>query len=109
DLQQFQVKNQDTAGVLESMYSSTADPQLMAQGKGTFDAVKMIESINRRPYTPTSGSQYNGEFGRSLQQIARIIKADVGLEAAFADINGWDHHSNENQQLPNLLQQFGNS
>jgi uncharacterized protein (DUF1501 family) len=109
DLQQFQVRNKDSAGVLESMYASTADPQLMSQGKGTFEALRMIESINRRQYTPTPGSQYVGEFGRSLQQIAKLIKSDVGLEAAFADINGWDHHSNENPQLATLLQQFGAS
>jgi uncharacterized protein (DUF1501 family) len=44
-----------------------------------------------------------------LQQVARLIKADVGVEAAFADIGGWDHHSNEAPQLANLLQQFGTS
>jgi uncharacterized protein (DUF1501 family) len=109
DLQQFQMRNQDTAAVLEAMYASSADPQLMAQGKGTFEALKMIESIGRRQYTPANGAQYIGEFGRNLQQIARLVKADIGLEAAFADINGWDHHSNENPQLANLLQQFGNS
>jgi uncharacterized protein (DUF1501 family) len=109
DLQQFQMRNQETATVLESMYASSSDPQLMAQGKGTFEALKMIESIGRRPYTPANGAQYSGEFGRNLQQIARLIKADIGLEAAFADINGWDHHSNENPQLANLLQQFGSS
>ena len=31
------------------------------------------------------------------------------MEAAFADIGGWDHHSNEAPQLANLLQQFGAS
>lgn len=109
DLQQFQARNQEVASVLESMYSSTADVQLGAQGKGTFDAIKMIESINRSPYTPANGAQYQGEFGNALRQIARLIKADAGLEAAFAEIGGWDHHSNENNQLPQLLLQFGNS
>ncbi len=28
---------------------------------------------------------------------------------AFADIGGWDHHSNENGQLTNQLRQFGSS
>jgi uncharacterized protein (DUF1501 family) len=69
----------------------------------------MIDSINRRPYTPANGAQYFGEFGRNLQQIARLIKADVGVEAAFADIGGWDHHTNENVQLNNLLREFGTS
>ena len=109
DLQQFQARNQDVASILESMYASAADTQLSAQGKGTFDAIKMIESINRTPYTPANGAQYQGEFGNALRQIARLIKADVGLEAAFAEIGGWDHHANENGQLPGLLQQFGNS
>lgn len=109
DLQQFQMRNPDAAGILESMYAATADAQLMAQGKETFEAVKMIESINRRPYAPVPGAQYFGEFGRSLQQIARLIKADVGVEAAFADIGGWDHHNNEVPQLTNLLREFGTS
>src|SRR5206468_3521519 len=109
DLQQFQVRNQDAAGILESMYAATADSQLKAQGKGTFEALKMIESMNRTPYTPANGAQYAGEFGNALRQIARLIKVDVGVEAAFAEIGGWDHHSNEPGQLTPLLQQFGNS
>jgi len=109
DLQQFQARNQEVASILESMYASTADAQLAAQGKGTFEAIKMIESINRTPYNPANGAQYQGEFGNALRQIARLIKADAGLEAAFAEIGGWDHHSNENAQLPQLLTQFGNS
>src|SRR6267154_3498797 len=81
----------------------------MTSGKVAFDAVKMIETISRTPYTPENGAQYQGEFGRSLQQIARLIKADVGVEVAFADLGGWDHHSNEAPQLTSLLQQFGAS
>jgi uncharacterized protein (DUF1501 family) len=109
NLEQFQVRNQGAGSILERMYATTADAKLMASGKQTFDAVKMIEAIARTPYVPASGAQYQGELGRSLQQIARLIKADVGVEAAFADIGGWDHHSNEAPQLTNLLQQFGNS
>jgi uncharacterized protein (DUF1501 family) len=91
------------------MYTSTTDKQLMTQGKGTFEAMKLIESINRTPYTPTNGAVYVGEFGNALRQIARLIKAEAGLEAAFAEIGGWDHHANENGQLPGLLNQYGNS
>ena len=109
DLQQFQARNQDVASVLQMMYSTSSDAQLSAQGKGTFEALRMIETINRTPYTPATGVQYVGEFGNSLRQIARLIKSDIGLEAAFADIGGWDHHSNEAGQLAPLLQQFGTS
>jgi uncharacterized protein (DUF1501 family) len=109
NLEQFQIRNSAAAGILESMYATTSDANLMASGKETFEAVRMIESINRGPYTPANGAQYLGEFGRGLQQIARLIKADVGVEAAFAEIGSWDHHSNEPGQLTPLLQQFGNS
>ncbi len=33
----------------------------------------------------------------------------MGVEAAFAEIGGWDHHQNENGQLPNLLRQFASA
>ncbi|PYS30555.1 MAG: hypothetical protein DMG11_04690 [Acidobacteria bacterium] len=109
NLQQFETRNKDVASILESMYATTADPRLMASGKETFDAAKMIESINRNPYTPANGAQYAGGFGNALQQVARLIKADVGVEAAFAEIGGWDHHVNESPQLTNLLREFGAS
>ncbi len=50
-----------------------------------------------------------------MRQIAQLIKADVGVEVAFADIGGWDHHVNEVGakasvgQLPNVLREFGDS
>jgi uncharacterized protein (DUF1501 family) len=109
DGQQFQMGNQDTASVLESMYAGTSDERLGRTGNDAFAAMKMIRSINQRPYDPASAAQYNqgGELGRSLQQVARLIKADVGIEAAFAEVSGWDHHGNEPNQLSNLLRQFG--
>jgi uncharacterized protein (DUF1501 family) len=109
DLQQFRVRNEGATSIIESMYANAADAQLVAQGKRTFDALKTIESINKAPYTPANSAQYFGEFGAGLRQIARLIKANVGVEAAFAEIGGWDHHSNENGQLTPLLQQYGNS
>src|SRR6185503_9232459 len=108
-LPRFQVADKTTAGLLENLYSTSLDAQLKAQGQATFDAVKLIESIRTRPYTPSGGAQYVGDFGQRLQQIARLIKADVGVEVAFADIGGWDHHSNETGQLTNQLRQFGAS
>jgi uncharacterized protein (DUF1501 family) len=109
NLQQFETRNKEMAAILETMYASTPDARLMASGKETFEAVKMIESINRNPYAPANGAQYQGGFGNALQQVARLIKADAGVEAAFADIGGWDHHINEAPQLTNLLREFGAS
>jgi uncharacterized protein (DUF1501 family) len=107
NLQQFESRNKEVASILETMYASTPDPRLMASGKETFEAVKMIESINKNPYTPANGAQYQGGFANALQQIARLIKADAGVEVAFADVGGWDHHINEAPQLTNLLREYG--
>src|SRR5207253_8902036 len=73
NLQQFETRNKEVASILETMYTSTSDPRLMASGKETFEALRMIESINRNPYAPANGAQYQGGFGNALQQIARLI------------------------------------
>ncbi len=111
DPQQFNLGNQDAASILETMYSTSADAQWSRTGKDAFEAMKLIQSINRSPSSPQNGAQYGqaGELGRSLQQLARLIKADAGVEAAFAEIDGWDHHGNENPQLSNMLRQFSNA
>lgn len=109
NLPRFKVAGKDTADILERLYAATPHAELRRQGGATFDAVRMIESIQSRPYRPADGAQYLGEFGQRLQQIARLIKADVGVEVAFADLGGWDHHGNENPQLNTLLRQFGTS
>ena len=92
----FQVRNEAAAKQFEEMYATSADPRLQATGRETFEAVAMLQAIQRQPYTPANGADYpRGRFGDSLQQIAQLIKSDVGMEMAFADIGGWDHHVNE--------------
>jgi uncharacterized protein (DUF1501 family) len=116
NLNDFKIADAHGANGFESMYESTLDTVLHGTGKETFDAIKMMQSIQKQPYTPASGAKYpGGGFGNSLQQIARLIKANVGLEVAFADIGGWDTHVNEVAaqpsagQLANNLTQFGQS
>ncbi len=44
-----------------------------------------------------------------MSQIARLIKADVGLEIAFNEIGGWDTHANQGGatgQLANRLREL---
>jgi uncharacterized protein (DUF1501 family) len=114
DLGEFQIKDTQSATTFEGMYSSTLDKVLKGTGRDTFDAVKTLQAIQKQSYTPANGARYtNGRFGRSMQQIARLVKADVGLEVAFADMGGWDTHVNEvgaqstQGPLANLLTEFG--
>jgi len=115
-LNDFQVRDPKSAATFESMYESSLDTVLHGTGKETFSAVKIMQSVQKQAYTPANGAKYpNGRFGQSLLQVARLIKADVGLEVAFADIGGWDTHVNEVGQQPalgqldNNLNDFGGS
>ncbi len=110
----FQVRDPEAAKEFQEMYMDSKDPLLRAAGKETFQAVAILQSIQKQPYTPADGADYpRGRFGDSLRQIAQLIKADVGMEMAFADIGGWDHHVNElgqrasEGQLAVLLREYG--
>ena len=110
----FQVRDAQAARQFQEMYLEAKDPVLRNAGRETFEAVAMLQSIQNRPYTAASGADYpRGRFGDSLRQIAQLIKSDVGVEMAFADIGGWDHHVNElgqrasEGQLAVLLRAFG--
>jgi len=59
----------------------------------SFDAIERLRRADPLRYAPAAGVEYPaGPFGRSLRQIAQLVKADVGLEVAFADVGGWDTH-----------------
>jgi uncharacterized protein (DUF1501 family) len=114
NLNDFQVHDARSAATFESMYENSLDTLMHGTAKEAFNAVKIMQSIQKQVYVPANGATYgNGGFGKSLQQIAQLIKANVGVEVAFADIGGWDTHVNEtggqptNGQLANNLTQFG--
>lgn len=113
-LDNFQVRDAIGASTFESMYGTTTDKFLNGTGRETFDAVKLMQSIQKQGYTPANGAKYpGGRLGPSMQQVAQLIKSNVGLEVAFTDVGGWDTHVNEVGakpsvgQLANLLNEFG--
>ena len=114
NLNDFKVRDPIGSNLYEAMYGSSADTLMSGTGRRTFEAVKMVDALQKQPYTPANGAKYpNGRLGQSLQQIARLVKADVGMEVAFTDVGGWDTHVNEvgatpvQGQLANLLSNFG--
>jgi uncharacterized protein (DUF1501 family) len=61
-----------------------------------FDAMRALHAATEGPYRPAGGASYpRSRFGQALREIARVAKADVGLEVAFAECGNWDHHVNE--------------
>ena len=110
----FQVRDQQAAAEFQHMFEASDDPVLQSTARETFEAMAMLQSIQKQPYTPAAGAEYpRAPLGESLKQIAQLIKADVGMEMAFADIGNWDHHVQEVGQtasegkLADLLRTFG--
>jgi uncharacterized protein (DUF1501 family) len=101
------------ASTFEAMYDQSVDSVLHGSGQETFDAVRMLKSADPSKYKPAAGADYpRGRFGDSLRQLAQLIKANVGVQLAFADIGGWDHHVNEGStqgQIANVLRDFSQS
>lgn len=98
------------ANAFEAMYAESGDHLLRPAGDETFDAVKMLKAANPAQYTPAPRADYPaGEFGNSMKQIAQLLKANLGVEVAFTDVNGWDTHQNQggaSGQLANRLTEF---
>jgi len=101
------------ANAFETMYDQSSDSVLHTTGEETFEAVKMLKSADPGKYRPANGANYpKGRFGDSLRQLAQLIKANLGVQVAFADVGGWDHHVNEGAvegQLGNVLRDFSQS
>jgi uncharacterized protein (DUF1501 family) len=95
----------------EELYDGAATGLLASSSQEGFQAIQMLKRVNPAQYRPSDGVEYPaGRFGRSLLQIAQLIKADVGLEIAFADVGGWDTHVNQGSsegQLAARLRELG--
>jgi len=100
----------DDAQRLEALYRTGNADLVHGTGAETFDAVRMLRAADPQRYQPEHGADYpRSPFGQSLRQIAQLIKSDVGLEIAFADVGGWDTHVNQGGatgQLANRLADF---
>ena len=96
------------AAGFETLYDDAVGDVLHGTGKESFEAIKTLRQINPNTYVPANGAQYpNTGFGRSLQQIAQLIKSDVGVEVAFAEMGGWDTHVNQGAAQGQLAQRLG--
>jgi uncharacterized protein (DUF1501 family) len=110
EIGRFGVQGGAARASFEEQYASAADAVLNRTGRDAFSAMRMLESADPRRYQPEHGAQYpRSAYGEALKQIAQLVKADVGLEVAFAESGQWDHHTNEGGsfgQLANRLEDF---
>jgi uncharacterized protein (DUF1501 family) len=94
-----------------AQYAAAADGVLNRLGSEAFDAIRLLKSADPAKYRAENGAAYpRSVLGEALRQIAQLVKADVGLEIAFAEAGGWDTHVNQGSsagQLATRLDDFG--
>jgi len=107
-LDEFSVRaTGSSAERLEALYRTGTADLVHGTGAEMFDAVKMLRAANPQKYLPQNGADYpRSQFGLRLLQIAQLIKANVGLEIAFADVGGWDTHVNQGSSTGQLAQRL---
>jgi uncharacterized protein (DUF1501 family) len=114
NLSQFGIRGgANISGGFESMYAEAVAGTLGGTAKESFEAARILKSADPQKLQPENGAVYpNGPLANSLRQIAQLIKSNVGLEVAFADVGGWDTHAGEGGaqgQLANNLRNFSDA
>jgi uncharacterized protein (DUF1501 family) len=92
---------------LRRLYDLETD-DLRNAAVNTFEAIRRIESIDRKG-SAANGANYDDkdDFARGLRQVAQLIKADVGLDVASVDLNGWDSHFTQKTLIEPLMTRLG--
>ncbi len=97
----------------EDLYAGAGPPALRDAGQEAFEALDMLKAADPARLPARNGAVYpRGPLADALKQIAQLIKAQMGVEVAFAEVGGWDHHAAEggvNGQLANRLRDLGSS
>jgi uncharacterized protein (DUF1501 family) len=95
------------ARVIRMMYDPLNHPAA-AQVASTMSALETAELLTDTGYEPANGAEYPpGPLGDKLREVARLIKADVGLQVAAIDAGGFDTHTNERADLDRHLTEIG--
>lgn len=90
----------------DALYKGMNHP-LAAQVHDTVAALNKIGTIAPTP-DAVAKTYPGGGFGDALKDIARLVKAKLGLSIATLDVGGWDTHTNQggvDGQLSDLLKQ----
>jgi uncharacterized protein (DUF1501 family) len=95
---------------LAMLYAGEQGP-LGAAGRSTLDAVNSLRQMRADPAPPEHGARYPASaFGRGMREIARLVKADLGMVATTIDMVGgglgWDTHFVQGQAIGALMQEL---
>ncbi len=82
-----------TRSALEQLWKG--DTSLLGTGMAsTLQVTRDLSTLARTTEPVQNGAQYpDGDLATSLQQTARLIRADVGTQVVTIDYGSWDHHT----------------
>jgi uncharacterized protein (DUF1501 family) len=102
DLRTFGMRAAQASGeakltrAFEELYQGAATGLVASSSAESFEAIKMLKAADPTALPPANGAAYGkNKLAQSLQQIAQLIRADLGVEIAFVDVGGWDTHVNQ--------------
>lgn len=89
-------------------HTTGAQDLLAETAHSTLEGIEQIRKVADQNYKPATEYPGNG-LGRQLQDAARLIKADLGVEIVEIDYGGWDTHQYQggvHGSYGNLVQQL---
>lgn len=91
--------------LLHTLYSQD-DDMLSAVAGQTMAAMEVLSGLDMANYVPRGRAYPERNFGRGMQTVAQLVRADVGVEVACVDLGGWDTHvvqGSTEGQMANLM------
>jgi uncharacterized protein (DUF1501 family) len=80
------------ATALRKLYAG-APATVAAPAAATLAALGTATALRKAGYRPADGAAYpDTELGKALTDVARLVKAKVGLQVATVDFGDWDMH-----------------
>ena len=98
----------DEEASFDAMYEQSIDSLLSGAGKETGQSVDALQKVLAEgPQNADEVGYPKSKESQSFFQLARIIKAKMGLKVGFVDIGGWDDHIQEENRLQKGLTDLG--
>jgi uncharacterized protein (DUF1501 family) len=77
----------------DDLYAEGSEPAMLS-GRRALDVSRRLKPLVEQHGSPENGARYPRK-GQAFREIAALIKAGVGLRAAWVDLDGWDTHRNQ--------------
>ena len=103
-------------GIIDSGYPAVLDNlfhspvPFSSPAQAALSALGELQAARLSAITPANGAVYpNSPLGNKLKQVGQLIKSTLPVEVVCVDSDGWDHHENLPNFLPQSLTELANS